>query len=115
MKLNENNIMLYRFELNSKNEISCTECEAVEELNIFRILFGHWETRIFKQNIGKVDPYNGVFLLDKDITMAADIFLESKKADLHIEQISHMHKVAEINKSIEILSKIAGKGVTGNE
>lgn len=45
-----------------------------------------WKSRINKSDIGNVDPYNHVYLLEDDEKKARELFCEKLRSDIHKEK-----------------------------
>jgi len=83
----------YRLGWGCSNKIQCIEHDNVRETNKMYILENSYSDKIHKDKIEREDNYGCVYLLEKDINKAIDIFLEKIQ-----------RQVDKLNKQIEDLN-----------
>lgn len=78
---------LYKFSFSTyRSEVRKEILEVEEKPKTYMTTNTAWKTRINKSDIGKVNAYDNVYLLEDDEKKARELFCEKLKADICTEQ-----------------------------
>lgn len=83
----ENRMKIYKFSFSTYRTYVIKEVLEVEEKpKTYMTTNTTWKTRINKSDIGKVNAYDNVYLLEDDEKKARELFCEKLRSDIHQEQ-----------------------------
>ncbi len=86
---------LYKFILKTyRADVRKEVIDVEEKPKTYMTTNAAWKTRINKSDIGNVDPYNCVYLLEDDEKKARELFCEKLRSDIQrqLERIKNMEK-----------------------
>ena len=79
---------LYKFSFSTyRSDVRKEVLEVVEKPKTYMTTNTTWKTRINKSDIGKVNAYDNVYLLEDDEKKARELFCEKLKSDICKEQV----------------------------
>lgn len=90
-------MQIYKFSFHSWNsEVEKEVLEVEEKPKTYMTTNTTWKTRINKSDIGKLNAYNNVYLLEDDGKKARELFCEKLRSDICTEK----GKIESANKRI---------------
>lgn len=83
-------MQIYKFSFRTwdswNREVEKEVLEVEEKPKTYMTTNSTWKTRINKSDIGKVNAYNNVYLLEDDEKKARELFCEKLRSDIRTEQ-----------------------------
>lgn len=96
-------MQLYKFGFHSWNsEVSKEVLDVEEKPKTYMTTNTAWKTRINKSDIGRVNIYDNVYLLEDDEKKARELFCEKLKSDIQGQR----GRIADAKKEIEKLENL---------
>lgn len=100
-------MQLYKFSLSSFNgKVAKEVLEAEERPKTYTITEDYWKRRISKSDIGHINVYGKVYLLEDDEKKVREIFCEKLRDDIHAEQRRIKNAEEEIEKLENLIKQL---------